>query len=88
MLCLCRRRDSASGAHSGAFFPDRAPPSAILNLVHDLALVGWIIRTCQKEGVLTLWTGCFTSFLRLGPHFLITFPLYENLRRRLGLGYL
>jgi len=46
------------------------------------------VRTCQKEGVLTLWTGCFTSFLRLGPHFLITFPLYENLRRRLGLGYL
>jgi hypothetical protein len=29
-----------------------------------------------------------TSFLRLGPHFLITFPLYENLRSRLGLGYL
>ena len=46
------------------------------------------LRLCRNEGVLALWRGAFPSFLRLGPHFLITFPLYEHLRRRLGLGYL
>ena len=46
------------------------------------------LSACREEGVLCLWRGAFASFLRLGPHFLITFPLYEHLRRRLGLGYL
>lgn len=45
-------------------------------------------QTVRNEGVLALWRGALPSFLRLGPHFVITFPLYEYLRRRAGLGYL
>ena len=42
----------------------------------------------RHEGPLALWRGAFPSFLRLGPHFVVTFPLYEYLRKQLGLGYL
>ena len=44
-----------------------------------------ILRT---EGVLALWRGALPSYFRYGPHFVITFPLYEALRRELGLGYM
>ena len=47
-----------------------------------------VMQTCQRDGVLALWRGALPSFLRIGPHFLITFPLYEQLRRYVGLGYL
>ena len=30
----------------------------------------------------------FASYLRLGPHFLLTFPLYERIRVSFGLGHL
>ena len=45
-------------------------------------------QTLQQDGLLSLWRGALPSFLRLGPHFIMTFPLYESLRRRAGLGYL
>ena len=47
-----------------------------------------LAKTCGREGVFSLWRGAFATFLRLGPHFVITFPLYERLRSAAGLGYL
>ena len=47
-----------------------------------------LARTVREEGVLALWRGALPSYLRLGPHFLMTFPLYERIRAMLGLGYL
>jgi hypothetical protein len=47
-----------------------------------------VVSTVRHEGMLTLWRGTFPSWLRLGPHFLITFPLYERIRASFGLGYL
>ncbi len=44
--------------------------------------------TLRDDGLLALWRGAFPSFLRLGPHFIMTFPIYEALRRHAGLGYL
>jgi len=40
--------------------------------------VGEIIR---KEGVSALYKGFFTGFMRLGPHFTLTFIIYEQMKR-------
>eukprot|EP00966_Prymnesium_polylepis_P263261 6080883-Prymnesium_polylepis.2 len=47
-----------------------------------------VLQTCRGEGVFSLWRGMFASYLRLGPHFLLTFPLYERIRFTFGLGNL
>jgi hypothetical protein len=47
-----------------------------------------LVQTVRREGVLAMWRGWIPSYLRLGPHFLMTFPLYEHIRAALGLGYL
>ena len=47
-----------------------------------------VVLTVRGEGVTALWRGMFASYLRLGPHFLLTFPLYERVRVMLGLGNL
>ncbi|KAI9355404.1 mitochondrial carrier domain-containing protein [Zopfochytrium polystomum] len=41
-----------------------------------------IVRT---EGVLTLFRGWLPSYMRLAPHFIISLPLFEQLRRTFGL---
>ena len=46
------------------------------------------VQTVRHEGALALWKGMLASYLRLGPHFLLTFPLYERIRASFGLGYL
>lgn len=51
-------------------------------------VVDCLTKTVRHQGVLSLWRGALPSFLRLGPHFVITFPLYEHLRSKCGLGYL
>jgi len=47
-----------------------------------------VLKTVRADGLLALWRGAMASYLRLGPHFLMTFPLYEHLRAAFGLGYL
>jgi hypothetical protein len=42
----------------------------------------------RKEGPLTLFRGWLPSYLRLGPHAMICFPVFEQLRRVMGLSYL
>ena len=49
-----------------------------------------VVRELAGEGgfPLTLFRGVLPAYLRLGPHALICFPLFEQLRMLLGLGYL
>lgn len=41
-----------------------------------------------KEGMRSLFRGWLPAYLRLGPHSLISFPIQEEVRRILGLGYI
>ena len=45
-------------------------------------------RLLEKEGISTLFRGWLPSYLRLGPHAMICFPVFEKLRFVLGLEYL
>jgi Ca2+-binding EF-hand superfamily protein len=40
-----------------------------------------LIKVIKNEGVIALWKGTITSFLRLGPHFTLTFVLLEEMKR-------
>lgn len=42
----------------------------------------------EKEGIRVLLRGWLPAYLRLGPHALICFPMFEQIRRILGLDYL
>eukprot|EP01038_Epipyxis_sp_PR26KG_P006961 gene6961-9516_t len=42
----------------------------------------------QKEGVLVLFRGWLPAYLRLGPHALLCFPIFEQIRKLFGLSYL
>mmetsp|Transcript_23025 Transcript_23025/g.64765 ORF Transcript_23025/g.64765 Transcript_23025/m.64765 type:complete len:335 (-) Transcript_23025:141-1145(-) len=42
-----------------------------------------VIRTIKAEGPLALWKGWAPSYLRLGPHFMVSLPLLEFLRSHL-----
>ena len=47
-----------------------------------------LARLLRTEGPLALFNGWLPTYLRLGPHAVMTFPLYEAFRRGLGLDYL
>lgn len=49
-----------------------------------------VLRALRAEGGLpgALFTGVLPAYLRLGPHALICFPIFEELRRLMGLEYL
>ena len=47
-----------------------------------------LIRLLRNEGPLSLFNGWWPTYLRLGPHAILTFPLFEAMRRWLGLEYL
>ncbi|CAE8681521.1 unnamed protein product [Polarella glacialis] len=42
----------------------------------------------RDEGPAALFRGWWPAYCRLGPHAILTFPLLEQVRRALGLGYL
>jgi Mitochondrial carrier protein len=46
------------------------------------------VNILRHEGPLTLFKGWLPSYLRLGPHAMICFPIFEQLRRLVGLEYL
>jgi len=46
------------------------------------------LQTLRHEGLKGISRGWLPSFLRLGPHFIMALPLWEQCRRLLGLGYL
>jgi hypothetical protein len=45
-------------------------------------------KTFQAEGFRGFYKGSLASYMRFGPHFIITFPLFEQIRKMLGLDYL
>lgn len=46
-----------------------------------------VVRTFREEGVRGFYRGSLTSYMRFGPHFIMAFPLWEAVRKALGLGY-
>lgn len=47
-----------------------------------------IVQTVRAEGPLGLFRGWTASYLRLGPHFVVSLPLLEHLRAAFGVGYM
>ena len=47
-----------------------------------------LVRLLRQEGPLALFNGWLPTYLRLGPHAILTFPLYEAMRKAFGLDYL
>ena len=47
-----------------------------------------LLRLLRHEGPLALFNGWWPTYLRLGPHACMTFPLLEAMRNILGLDYL
>eukprot|EP00981_Chlorochromonas_danica_P000690 scaffold147_cov164-Ochromonas_danica.AAC.7 len=52
------------------------------------SLLGLGRRVVEEEGALVLFRGWLPAYLRLGPHAIICFPVFEQLRRLFGLNYL
>jgi hypothetical protein len=49
-----------------------------------------VVRQLAREGGFpgSLFRGVTPAYLRLGPHALVCFPLFEQIRGLFGLGYL
>lgn len=43
------------------------------------------VKTIRAEGVLGLYKGFFPNWIRIGPHTVVTFVVYERLRKLAGL---
>jgi hypothetical protein len=63
---------AASRAASGA-------PARVYDGVLDCA-----VKTVQREGVLALWAGFTAQWVRIGPHTIVTFMVFEELRALCG----
>lgn len=50
-------------------------------------VVDAIKMTARDEGLRGFYRGSLASYLRFGPHFIIAFPLWEQVRWMMGLGY-
>lgn len=46
------------------------------------------VKTVRAEGVRSLYKGFTGNYARLGPHFVISLPLFEAVRTMLGVGTL
>eukprot|EP01130_Rhizamoeba_saxonica_P011586 TRINITY_DN4816_c0_g1_i1.p1 TRINITY_DN4816_c0_g1~~TRINITY_DN4816_c0_g1_i1.p1 ORF type:complete len:262 (-),score=20.34 TRINITY_DN4816_c0_g1_i1:27-812(-) len=46
------------------------------------------IKSVKTGGIRVLWRGWVPNYLRLGPHFVLSLPLFEQLRRLFGADYL
>ena len=46
-----------------------------------------VIKTVKHDGPLALFRGWTPSYARLGPHFIVAFPLLEQMRKLFGLGW-
>lgn len=52
------------------------------------SLIKTFTSIIREEGILILFRGWLPAYLRLGPHALICFPIFENIRRLFGLDYI
>ena len=64
--------------------------SRAMSSVGQSASISSVIFQLSKEGGLpfSLFRGLLPAYLRLGPHALVAFPIFEQLRLALGLEYL
>jgi hypothetical protein len=62
----------------------------VMNATHGeyTGPVDCLLKLLRTEGPRALFRGWVPNYLRLGPHFIISLPLYEQLRALLGAGYL
>jgi hypothetical protein len=51
-------------------------------------LLSVLMRLLRQEGPLSLFNGWLPTYFRLGPHAIMTFPLFEAMRRAVGLDFL
>jgi len=47
-----------------------------------------LIKSLKYDGLMVLFRGWVPNYLRLGPHFVFSLPLFEQLRRFFGAEYL
>ena len=66
-------------------FKTRAMNESAITASKTCISVGSIV---ESEGLKVLFRGWLPSYLRLGPHALICFPLFEQIRKLMGLSYL
>ncbi len=59
-----------------------------MNSTQNLSVITIFKDVVKNEGALTLFRGWLPSYLRIGPHALICFPLFEQIRRLMGLEYI
>lgn len=72
------------------------PPDIVLNRFQGAPKLGLHYQSVshcatelvQREGAIALFRGLGPQYAKLAPVFLLTLPLYEQLRRLAGLGYL
>jgi len=55
------------------------------NLVYK-GTIDCLVKTVQSEGFLGLYKGFFPNWMRIGPHTIVTFLVYEELRKLSGIG--
>ena len=62
--------------------------SRMMNGIGDKTVMSLLRDSLLKEGFSVLFKGWLPAYMRLGPHALICFPLFEQLRNIAGLKYL
>ena len=52
------------------------------------SIVVTLMGIVKQEGPMALYRGWLPAYLRLGPHALICFPIFEQLRKLMGLSHI
>jgi len=48
-------------------------------------VIDCIIKTAAQDGIMAFYKGFIPNYLRLGSHCFLTLPLYEFMRRSMGM---
>eukprot|EP01033_Poteriospumella_lacustris_P003298 gene3298-2432_t len=67
---------------------DRSSTPSSGTPTHKQGLVAMTRQIIREEGLVVLFRGWLPAYLRLGPHAMICFPLFEQIRRLLNLEYI
>jgi hypothetical protein len=59
-----------------------------MNSTGNIGAFRILYDTVRQEGLFALYRGWVPAYFRLGPHAMICFPIFEQLRRLFGLSYL
>jgi len=64
------------------------PPQVMASANPADTFASVLLRLLRQEGPMALFNGWVPTYLRLGPHAILTFPLLEALRGAAGLAYI